>query len=103
MFGVTSEKGIQFFPFVLLFLADSIPNLQNTTIDERVALLEIQVDDIQGDVSVLIENDNFLFDEQVIQDERNFSLEQRSIEIDEEVEGNYHLLTRYSEIYQLLI
>ena len=45
---------------------------QNTTIEERVALLEIQVVEIEDDVSILIENDNFLFDEQVIQDERLF-------------------------------
>ena len=84
---------LSIFSFLLSFLVDSIPNIQNTTIEERVALLEIQVDDIQGDVSVLIENDNFLFDEQVIQDERIFSLEERSIEMDEEVEGNDQLNT----------
>ena len=54
---------------------------QNTTIEERVALLEIQVVEIEDDVSILIENDNFLFDEQVIQDERLFSLEQTSLDI----------------------
>ena len=42
---------------------------QNTTIEERVALLEIQVADLDQDV-------NFLFDEQVIQDERLLGLEQ---------------------------
>ena len=49
-----------------------------------MALLEIQVVEIEEDVSILIENDNFLFDEQVIQDERLFTLEQRSLGILEE-------------------
>ena len=48
--------------------------IQNTTIEERVALLEIQVADLDQDV-------NFLFDEQVIQDESIFSLEQTSLDI----------------------
>ena len=37
--------------------------------------------EIEDDISILIENDNFLFDEQVIQDERLFSLEQTSLNI----------------------
>ena len=41
--------------------------------------------EIEEDVSILIENDNFLFDEQVIQDERLFSLEQTSLGILEEL------------------
>ena len=48
------------------------------TIEERVAILEGQIIEIEEDISILIENDNFLFDEQVIQDERLFSLEQTS-------------------------
>ena len=47
---------------------------QNTTIEERVALLELQVTDLDQDV-------NFLFGEQIIQDERLFSLEQTSLDI----------------------
>ena len=59
--------------------------MQNVTIEERVALLEIQVADIEGDISLLIENDNFLFDEQIIQDERLFSLEQETEEIEDDI------------------
>ena len=59
--------------------------MQNVTIEERVALLEIQVTDIEGDISILIENDNFLFDEQIIQDERLFSLEQENEEIEDDI------------------
>ena len=49
---------------------------QNATIEERVSLLEIQVEEIEGDVTLLEGDVNFLFDETVIQDERLFSLEQ---------------------------
>ena len=52
--------------------------MQNTTIEERVALLEIQVADLDQDV-------NFLFDETVIQDERLFSLEQTTDAINAEL------------------
>ena len=61
--------------------------IQNTTIEERVALLEIQVVVIQDEVSDLDEDVDFLFDETVIQDERIYNLEQTSIEVNEEVEG----------------
>ena len=47
----------------------------------------IQVIDIQEDVTILSENDNFLFDEQVIQDERLLNLEMETETIEEEVEG----------------
>ena len=51
--------------------------IQNTTIEERVSLLEIQVVEIEEDLTGLDEDVGFLFDEQVIQDERLFSLEQK--------------------------
>ena len=54
---------------------------QNTTIEERVTILENQVVVIQDDVTDLDQDVNFLFDEQVIQDERLFSLEQTSVEV----------------------
>ena len=49
-------------------------SLQNTTIEERVALLEIQVVDLDEDV-------DFLFDEQVIQDERLLNVEETSDQV----------------------
>ena len=65
---------------------------QNSTIEERVSLLEEQVVDleeditfIQGDVADLDQDVNFLFDEQVIQDERLFSLEQATDVINAEL------------------
>ena len=52
-----------------------------------MALLEIQVAETDERV-VLLEGDvNFLFDEQVIQDERIFLLEQTSIETKEDVDS----------------
>ena len=59
--------------------------IQNTTIEERVSLLEIQVVEIEEDLTGLDEYVGFLFDEQVIQDERLFSLEQTSLGILEEL------------------
>ena len=67
---------------------------QNSTIEERVTLLELQVLDIQEDVGNLDENVDFLFEEQIIQDERIFSLEETSdqlivelAQINENLEG----------------
>ena len=74
--------------------------IQNTTIEERVALLEIQVVEIEEDLTEiderveLVEGDvNFLFDEQVIQDERLLELEQTSDQVVVELaEINVNLL-----------
>ena len=87
--------------------------VQNTTIEERVALLEIQVVEIEQDVTDLDQDVNFLFDEQIIQDERLFSLEQETDAIDtrlliidndldtmgNELEGSFTLLTRILHLY----
>ena len=61
-----------------------------------MSLLEVQVADLREDVTVvqadvadLDQDVNFLFDEQVIQDERLLNLEETSIQIDEQVEGIY--------------
>ena len=70
---------------------------QNTTIEERVALLEIQVVEIEEDVTGLSvdlteldENVDFLFDETVIQDERLFSLEQETAEIQNDIISKFN-------------
>ena len=62
-----------------------LDSFQNATIEERVSLLEIQVTDLEENVADLDQDVNFLFDEQVIQDERLFSLEQTSLGILEEL------------------
>ena len=49
--------------------------MQNVTIEERVSLLELQVVDLDEDV-------DFLFDEQVIQDERLLDLENRVLDVE---------------------
>ena len=61
---------------------------QNNTIEERVCLLEVQVADLKEDVTVvqggvveLDEDVDFLFDDQIIQNERLFSLEQTSLQV----------------------
>ena len=77
-----------------IFVIIVLDLVQNDTLEERVALLEIQMTAIQDDVTDLevnlmeLQGDvNFLFDEQVIQDERLFSLEQDNDVIIQEVES----------------
>ena len=80
--------------------------IQNNTIEEQVTLLEIQVvviqDDIAGieaditeldeDVTLLEGDVNFLFDEQVIQDERLLNLEQTPIGILGDLDSEYYFV-----------
>ena len=63
--------------------------VQNLTIEERVAVLEGQVVVIQDEVSDIETDVDFLFDEQIIQDERLLNLEEETSVINEEVEGLY--------------
>ena len=81
--------------------------IQNTTIEERVTILESQVVEIEEDVIGLniglAEVDqivDFLFDEQVIQDERLFSLEQTSLGILGELDSVEDELESAYVIYQ---
>ena len=88
-----------------LFLAKLF---QNSTIEERVALLEVQMSDVREDLATTDENVadldqdvNFLFDEQIIQDERLFSLEQMANDVDdnldlvnEELESKLHGISK---------
>ena len=61
--------------------------VQNLTIEERVAVLEGQVVIIQDELSDIETDVDFLFDEQIIQDERLLNLEEETSVINEEVEG----------------
>lgn len=77
-------------PVVVLFFftnSTGAAAMQNLTIDERVSILEIQVVEIFSDVEKVEEATGFLFDEQVIQDQRLFALEQDADELDDEVEA----------------
>ena len=56
--------------------------MQNATIEERVSLLELQVENLDEDV-------DFLFDETVIQDQRLFSLEQETEEIEDDIVSKF--------------
>ena len=94
-----------------VFFSESV---QNNTIEERVSLLEIQVSDLREDVTVVqggvVELDqdvDFLFGEQLIQDERLLELEQTSVEvvvelaeINENIQGISHSLFRQNETKQ---
>ena len=89
--------GVHFiFYFVLGSMVESV---QNATIEERVALLEIQMEQTQDDVTGLgvgltevDENVDFLFEEQVIQDERLLGLETRMLDVENVVEGDNFIL-----------
>ena len=63
--------------------------VQNATVEERVALLEIQVVEIEEDVTGLDQDVNFLFEEQIIQDERLLNLEEEINIMDDELESEY--------------
>ena len=72
--------------------------IQNDTLEERVSLLETQMLVMQDEVTEvderveLVEGDvNFLFEEQIIQDERLLSLEQENDVIDDELESKFPL------------
>ena len=49
-------------------------------------MLEIQVDEIEEDITALDQDVNFLFDEQIIQDERLLTLEQTTDAINVELD-----------------
>ena len=63
--------------------------LLNATIEERVTLLEIQVTEVDERVGLLEGDVNFLFDEQVIQDERLLHLEDDTDTIEEQLFNVY--------------
>ena len=71
----------------------SFPELnQKTAIEKRVAILENQVAEIEEDLTGLDQDVNFLFDEQVIQDEQILILEQDSDVFDDQIESKPYLL-----------
>ena len=79
--------------------------MQKSTIEERVSLLEIQVEEIEEDVADLDQDVNFLSDEQVIQDARLLELEWTSndvivelTEINANILGNYHLQRSWGKV-----
>ena len=80
-----NEFSCDFFLVILVAFSDEA---RNSSLEERVTLLELQVIDITEDlgttdenVSDLDQDINFLFDEQIIQDERIFQLETTSDQV----------------------
>ena len=60
---------------------------ENGTMEERVTLLEVQMEEVQGDVAQTEEEITLLFSQQVIQDERLINLEEDSSSLEGNVEG----------------
>ena len=69
--------------------------IQVVVIQDDIVGIEDDVTELDEDLTGLDQDINFLFDEQVIQDERIFTLEQTSIEIDEEVESEFSFYIFY--------
>ena len=85
-FGPTIAKS----KVIIVIICWEIPYLDltaNGTIEERVAVLEVQMDDLQGDVSQTEEEITLLFSQQVIQDERLINLEEDTSSVEGNVEG----------------
>ena len=60
---------------------------QNDTVEERVTLLEIQMDEVQGDVSMNEGDISLLFNQQIIQDQRLFDLEDDTSNLEQSVKS----------------
>ena len=63
--------------------------VQNMTLEERVTILEIQVADAQEDLTELEGDVNFLFEQTIIQDKRLLNLEQTTIGILGDLDGEH--------------
>ena len=74
--------------------------MENGTIEERVTLLEIQMDEVQGDVAQNEGDISLLFTGQIIKDERLVDLEDDTSELEQSVESQYAL--RPMNIYKKL-
>ena len=66
----------------------------NSTLEERVEMLEIQmvqaendIDNLELDLTELEGDVDFLFDDQLIQNQRIFNLEEESSVLNEDVQG----------------
>ena len=87
----------------LKFIFLILDNLQNATIEERVSLLELQVVELDENVVDLDEDVDFLFGEQLIQDERLLNLEEATdsinaelLTMNDELEGKVYLKNIFS-------
>ena len=73
--------------------------MMDSMIEERLCLLEIQVVEIEEDVTDLDQDVNFLFDEQLIHDARLLELERPSNDVIVELtEINANILGNLNEV-----
>ena len=66
--------------------------LENITIEERVSLLEIEMEEVQGEVVEVQDEVIILFSQQVIQDDRLGNLEEDTDQLEIDVEGKSEFL-----------
>ena len=69
---------------------------ENGTIEERVTLLEIQMDEVQGEVSQNEGDISLLFTLQIVQDERLVDLEDDTSGLEQSVESKITNKTNYN-------
>ena len=69
---------------------------ENGTVEERVTLLEIQMDEVQGEVSQNEGNISLLFTLQIVQDERLVDLEDDTSGLEQSVESKITNKTNYN-------
>ena len=60
---------------------------ENGTIEERVTFLEIQMDEVQGDLAQTEDEITLLFSQQIIQDDRLVNLEEDTDSLEGSVES----------------
>ena len=77
--------------------------MENGTIEERVTLLEIQMEEVQGDVAQNEGDINLLFTGQIIQDERLVDLEDDTSELERSVESQYDFKKNFVNLKRRLL
>ncbi len=85
------------------FSAEERQTAQNLTIEERVTILEAEMTEVFSDVGAVMDDVDFLFDEQFLQDQRLLNLEIETNDLDDEIlrlddtiEGCEEHITMYS-------
>lgn len=77
--------------------------LENITIEERVSLLEIEMEEVQGEVVEVQDEVIILFSQQVIQDDRLGNLEEDTDQLEIDVEGEASLHIFFKEFTQAVL
>ena len=80
-----------------------IEKFENITIEERVSLLEIEMEEVQGEVVEVQDEVIILFSQQVIQDDRLGNLEEDTDQLEINVEGKNVSLSIFKQLKQAVL